>query len=61
MKITEKQLLMLFEILRDSLCIYSSGHQFSYDLKDRIKLADDIVSQQQDDLVNVKGRKEHDV
>lgn len=52
MLITEKQLLFLITILKDTLPI--GGNSFSYDRETRIGIYDTIFSQQSNMLVEVK-------
>lgn len=53
MKITEKQLQMLMVILQDSQ--QNIMGVFSYDLKTRNNLLNQIINQQSDDIVEITG------
>ena len=53
MKITDKQLHMLMVLLQDSQMNIVGA--FSYDLKTRNKLLNDIINQQSNDFVEVES------
>ena len=53
MKITEKQLIVLFDIAKDSLRII--GTVAGYDEKTRQNLVNDIINQQSNLLIDVKS------
>ena len=52
MKITEKQLIVLFDIAKHSMRFI--GDFAGYDEKTRQNLVNDIINQQSNDLVDVK-------
>ncbi len=52
MKITQKQLLMLYDVLIGSLAIVNP---LGYDQETRRKLASSIINQQSNDLVDIKN------
>ena len=52
MKISEKQLMMLMDILKDSLKI--SNVLGGYDLPTRLQLTNDLINQQSNDLRDVE-------
>jgi len=54
MKITEKQLMMLFMIARESC---ESHADFVFGFRQRQTLVDEIISQQSDDLIDVEEMK----
>ena len=53
MKISEKQLIMLMDILKDSLKI--SNVLGGYDLQTRLQLTNDLINQQSNDLKDVES------
>lgn len=55
MKITEKQLLMLIDIAKESTL--SVGSRGGYRQEDRIRLVNDIINQQSDEIIDVKDNK----
>jgi len=55
MKITEKQLQVLYQVLIDSLCIVGSGSPFKFDRDTRRKYADEILNQQSDEIKDIKN------
>jgi hypothetical protein len=52
MKVSEKQLIMLMDILKDTLKI--SNVLGGYDLPTRLQLTDDLINQQSNDLKEVE-------
>jgi hypothetical protein len=50
MRITERQLLFLYQVLLDSLPISGSNSPFTYTQEQRKKIADDILNQQSNEL-----------
>ena len=48
MKLTERQRLLLFQILMDSLCIADGGSPFRVTQEGRRDLANDIINSQDD-------------
>lgn len=50
MIISEKQILELFQILTDSLCIVGGSSPFKYSQEHRRQLADEILNQQSQEL-----------
>jgi hypothetical protein len=56
MKITEKQLQMLMVILQDSQANIVGF--FSYSLKTRSKLLDEIINQQSNEIIDLKNSNE---
>mgnify|MGYP001584488416 CR=1 FL=1 len=55
MKITEKQLLMLYQTLKDTLIFYEreKGDPFSFSYNTRKELLDDICNQQSEKIIDV--------
>ena len=53
MIISEKQLLILIQILRDSLQVHSSEYYFVTPFKYRKQLLEDILTQQNEILINI--------
>jgi hypothetical protein len=54
MKITEKQLLMLYQVLMDTLSIFDGRYSsFKYPQEIRRLLANDIIDQQSETLVKI--------
>jgi len=54
MKITEKQLYVLLQTMRDSLKIYNG---FTYTPEQRVDMYNTIINQMDEDLVEVGGLK----
>lgn len=54
MIISEKQVLKLYQVLTDSLCIVGGSSPFKYSSEYRRQLADEILKQQSDELREVK-------
>jgi len=54
MKVSEKQLLMLLDILKDSLKI--SGYFGGYDPQTRLQLVNDLLNQQSNELKEVDSK-----
>lgn len=52
MKLTDKQALLLFELVKDSLKIRDAGI-FSFDINARGQLVNDIINQQNDQMVDL--------
>ena len=52
MKVSEKQLIMLMDILKDTLKI--SNVLGGYDLQTRLQLTNDLINQQSNDLKEVE-------
>lgn len=50
MIVSEKQVLQLFQVLTDSLCVVGGGSPFKYGAEYRRQLADEILRQQSDEL-----------
>lgn len=58
MRITEKQLLQLYQIAVDSLNVNIVGNPyFKYSDEDRVRLVDAIASQQSEEIVEVEPNK----
>lgn len=57
MKVTEKQLQVLFRVLEGTLnmCDRTDVNLFGYDMKTRTDVYNQILNQQSEKLVNVKG------
>lgn len=55
MKISEQQLMMLLDTLKDSLRIDDGGKVFTYSTEARHELINDIVSQQDTEVKEVSG------
>ncbi len=55
MKIAEKQLLFLYQVAMDSVRIYSDT--FTYAIKDRRAMVDEITNQQDDTLMDIGESK----
>ena len=55
MKVSEKQLLMLMDILKDTLHI--SNVLGGYDLQTRLQLTNDLINQQSNDLREVEPKE----
>jgi len=51
MKITEKQLQVMYQVLVDSLCIVGVSSPFKFDRDTREKYADEILNQQSDEII----------
>jgi len=56
MKVSEKQLIMLMDILKDTLKI--SNVLGGYDLQTRLQLTNDLINQQSNDLKEVEPKEE---
>jgi len=54
MIITEKQLLILFDTIKESLRTHDCASLFSYNWETRKRIVDQIIAQQSDKLVDVK-------
>lgn len=50
MIISEKQIMELFQVLTDSLCIFGGSSPFKYSQEHRRHLADEILRQQSEEL-----------
>ena len=59
MKITEKQLLIMFRVLEGSLNVHDGGSIFGYSMDERLKIFNQILNQQSHVIVDV-GKKESD-
>jgi len=57
MKISDKQVLILFEIAKDSLKLFSADDLFTFDNKTRKALVNQIVNHQDDTIIDL-GKKE---
>jgi len=57
MKVTEKQLQMMYQVLVDSLCFVGSNSPFKFDRDTRRKYADEILNQQSDEIKKSQHRK----
>lgn len=57
MIITEKQLLMLFQVLVDSLPIVGSASPFKHNQEIRGNLAEEILNQQSNRLIEIKDNE----
>lgn len=57
MKISEKQLMIMFDVLKDSLRI--AGPFGGYDPQTRLQLVHDIINQQSDTLKEVDENDKH--
>ncbi len=55
MKVSEKQLIMLMDILKDTLKI--SNVLGGYDLQTRLQLTNDLINQQSNDLKEVEPKQ----
>ena len=53
MKISQKQIQIMYQVLVDSLCIVGSGSPFKFDRDTRRKHADEILNQQSNVLLGV--------
>jgi hypothetical protein len=54
MKISKKQLIMLYQVLIDSFSITGSASPFKFSKTDRMKLGDEILNQQSKDLKEIE-------
>jgi len=62
LKVSEKQLLVLLDALQGSCSIASSGTgMFVYDQETRRRICHEIINQQSDVLVDVKGDEPKEV
>ncbi len=61
LKVSEKQLLVLLDALQGSCCVVDGCHVFVYDQETRKKFFKEIVNQQSDALVDVKGEEPKEV
>ena len=59
MKITEKQLQIMFRVLEGSLCMHDRTDMniFGYDRETRSNIYNQIINQQSDKLIDVKDSK----
>jgi len=57
MKISEKQLLTVLVILRDSVNIRDHENLFVFPMEVRARLFNDIIKQQEDELINIGDGK----
>ena len=53
MKISERQIIQLIQVLVDSLCIVGGGSPFKFHQEFRRQLADEIINQQSEELKDV--------
>lgn len=53
MKISEQQLMMLLDILKDSLRIQDFDQVFTYSTEDRAELINEIYNQQDKELIEI--------
>ena len=56
LKISEKQLQLLFQTLIDSITV-DITQLFSLDIQTRKKLYEQIINQQSDQLIDIKGKE----
>lgn len=55
MKISQKQIQVMYQVLVDSLCIVGSGSPFKFDRDTRSQYADEILNQQSDEIIDLKN------
>lgn len=55
MKVTEKQLMLMLRVLEGSLCFTESNDIFGYNNDTRVAVYNQIINQQSDVLIDVKG------
>lgn len=55
MKISQKQIQVMYQVLVDSLCIVGASSPFKIDRDTRSQYADEILNQQCDEIIDLKN------
>ena len=55
MKVSQKQIQVMYQVLVDSLCIVGASSPFKFDRDTRRKYADEILNQQSDEIIDLKN------